>query len=105
MITKAGEAVRRQFHGVDLEVLSHGPLTMVTRMLYKSGDRVPTHSHPNEQSGYVLSGRYIVTIGGDTHELKSGDSYTVPAGVEHELVIAEEGLVLDVFSPPRVDYL
>jgi len=105
LVTKSKHAVLKSFLGVNLEVLSHGPKTMVAKMLYKLGDRVPSHSHPNEQSGYVLSGSYRISIGAETHDLTAGDSYTVPAGVLHEIIILEPGQVVDVFSPPRADYL
>ena len=57
-VVKKEQAVSRQFLGVDFVVLSIGNDTMVTKMLYKSADFVPFHKHPNEQSGYVVSGKY-----------------------------------------------
>ena len=58
MIVKVEDAIKRTFYGVDFVLLSHGPESMVTKMLYKSTDNVPSHAHPNEQSGYVISGKY-----------------------------------------------
>jgi len=78
---------------------------MVTRMLYKEGDDPPSHKHPNEQSGYVVSGRYRIRIGDVEEEIGSGDSYSIPRDVEHRISIIEPGQVLDFFSPPRRDYL
>ena len=78
---------------------------MVTKMLYKKGDHPPVHRHPNEQSGYVLSGQYKVIINHAAYEIGPGDSYTIPGDVEHSLEILEPGEVLDFFSPPRKDYL
>jgi quercetin dioxygenase-like cupin family protein len=105
MVVKSGQAQSRSFLGVDFVLLSHGPETMVTKMLYKMEDHPPTHKHPNEQSGYVVSGRYRITIGGDASEIGPGDSYTIPRDVDHSIEILEPGEVVDVFSPPRVDYL
>jgi len=105
MIVKSNEAQRRCFLGVDFVLLSHGPESMVTKMLYKKGDKPPLHKHPNEQSGYVISGKYRIVIGGVGHEIGPGDSYTVPRDVEHSIEIIEPGEVLDFFSPPRKDYL
>ncbi|MBN1636475.1 MAG: hypothetical protein JW920_08175 [Deltaproteobacteria bacterium] len=62
MILKASQGIARNFHSVDFVVLSYGPKTMITKMLYKQGDFVPLHKHPNEQSGYVLSGRYRIAF-------------------------------------------
>ena len=105
MIVKSDDAKKRSFLGVDFVLLSHGPESMVTKMLYKKGDNPPIHKHPNEQSGYVVSGRYKITIDNTAHYLCSGDSYTIPRDVEHGMEIIEPGEVLDFFSPPRKDYL
>ena len=79
MIVKSEEAKRRTFLGVDFVVLSHGPETMITKMLYKKEDNVPFHKHPNEQSGYVISGKYKITFGGEEQVIGPGDSYSIPA--------------------------
>ena len=105
MVVKSNEAQRRSFLGVDFVLLSHGPESMVTKMLYKNGDKPPLHKHPNEQSGYVISGRYKIIIAGVGKEIGPGDSYSIPRDVEHGIEIIEPGEVLDFFSPPRNDYL
>lgn len=105
MIVTAGEAKRRQFLGVDFVVLSHGPETMVTKMLYKKEDRVPFHRHPNEQSGYVISGKYRIIFGDWDRVIGPGDTYSIPRNAEHRIEIIDPGEVLDFFSPPRADYL
>ena len=105
MIIKSKEAVNKTFLGVDFVVLSHGKNSMVTKMLYKSTDNVPVHSHPNEQSGYVISGKYRLKFDEYNKILESGDSYTIPANVEHNIEIIEAGEIVDVFTPPRQDYL
>lgn len=104
-IVKKENAVSRQFLGVDFVVLSIGKDTMVTKMLYKSTDKVPFHKHPNEQSGYVISGIYKLKFGGEEYLLIEGDTYSIPADVEHSIEIIEAGEVIDVFSPIRPDYL
>jgi len=105
MIVKSEEAKRNSFYGVDFVVLSHGQKSMVTKMLYKSEDNVPYHKHPNEQSGYVLSGKYRMRFGEHDQVIGPGDSYTIPGDVEHSIEIIEAGEVLDFFTPPREDYL
>lgn len=54
MITKKKNGQPRQFKGVAFDVLAVGQKSMVTKMNFKKGDIVPVHSHPNEQSGYVI---------------------------------------------------
>jgi quercetin dioxygenase-like cupin family protein len=105
MIVTANEAKKRRFLGVDFVVLSHGTESMVTKMLYKAADFVPFHKHPNEQSGYVISGQYRIRLGDLDRQIGPGDSYTIPGDVEHQLEIIEPGEVLDFFTPPRKDYL
>ena len=66
---------------------------------------VAEHSHPNEQLGFIVKGTFIFTIGGETRELKAGDTYSIPPRVPHSAVTGPEGAVaIDVFSPPRQDW-
>ena len=105
MVVKSNEAQKRSFLGVDLVLLSHGPESMVTKMLYKKEDNVPSHKHSNEQSGYVISGEYSIIIDNVPYKIGPGDSYSIPRDIEHRIEIIEPGEVLDFFSPPRKDYL
>ncbi len=105
MIVSADKGKRRNFLGVDFLVLSHGPDTMITKMLYKKEDNVPFHKHPNEQSGYVISGRYKIVFGDYDQVIGPGTTYSIPKYIEHRIEIIEPGEVLDFFSPPRADYL
>ena len=105
MIVKKEDAHKRTFYGVDFVLLAHGPKSMVTKMQYKEGDNVPSHSHPNEQSGYVLSGKYQITFAVFDQVLEAGDTYSIPANVKHSFEIIIPGEVVDFFTPPRHDYL
>lgn len=105
MVVRSEDALRRTFLGVDFVLLSHGAKSMVTKMLYKKEDKVPVHRHPNEQTGYVISGKYTIIIDNAEHEIGPGDSYSIPVNVDHRIEIIEPGEVLDFFSPPRNDYL
>jgi quercetin dioxygenase-like cupin family protein len=105
MIVKSKDSKQREFKGVKFEVLATGDKSMVTKMNYKLGDKVSLHSHPNEQSGFVISGEYRI-ICDEIHEiLNAGDSYSIPENVEHSWEVIIGGEVIDVFSPPREDYL
>jgi quercetin dioxygenase-like cupin family protein len=105
MIVRGSDGRKRNFLGVDFTVLACGKESMVTKMLYKAGDHVPVHRHPNEQSGYVLTGKYRIRFGVCDQEIGPGDTYSIPRNVEHSLDIVEPGEVIDCFSPPREDYL
>ncbi|MGA2018937.1 MAG: cupin domain-containing protein [Opitutaceae bacterium] len=78
---------------------------MSTQMHYRIGNVIPFHGHPNEQTGYILSGRVRVLTRDSESELGPGDSYAIPAGIEHSVVILEDAEELQVFSPPRAEFL
>ncbi len=105
MIVASKKAQERNFLGVDFVLLSHGPESMVTKMLYKKEDSVPFHKHPNEQSGYVISGKYRIIFGNIDQVVGPGDSYSSPRDTAHRIEIIDPGEVVDFFSPPRRDYL
>lgn len=105
MIVKSKDAKRREFKGVSFEVLAVGDNSMVTKMNYKKGDKVPPHAHPNEQSGYVISGEYKIQYGTHHEILMAGDSYCIPENLEHSWEVITSGEVIDVFTPPREEYL
>jgi quercetin dioxygenase-like cupin family protein len=66
---------------------------------------IPLHQHPQEQTGYLLSGHVVFTIAGVQHDLRAGDSWMIPGGVEHGVRVPEDSVVIEVFSPVRDDYL
>jgi quercetin dioxygenase-like cupin family protein len=63
------------------------------------------HSHPHEQIVYVISGHLRVSCAGQTFDVRSGDSFLVRGGVEHQASALEASHVIDVFTPCRNDYL
>jgi quercetin dioxygenase-like cupin family protein len=62
------------------------------------------HSHPHEQMVYVISGHLKVSCGGKTFDVRTGDSFVVRGGVEHQASALEPTHVIDVFTPCRKDY-
>jgi quercetin dioxygenase-like cupin family protein len=103
-VVSAADAQPREFLGVPFDLLAIGERTMVTKMKFRAGMTARLHTHPHEQAGYVISGRYRQTIAGATHELGPGDSYAIPGGVEHAMEVVEDGEVIDVFTPPRDEF-
>ena len=66
---------------------------------------VPTHTHPNEQAGRVLSGSFKLIVDGEERLLKEGDHYLIPSNIPHSAHGNDSNsLALDIFSPPREDY-
>lgn len=66
----------------------------------------PEHSHPHEQVGICLAGEMEFEIGGKRQRIKAGDGFYVPSNVVHRAWVMETGAItLEVFSPPREDYI
>jgi len=105
MVTKKEDAKKKVFKGVSLDSLAVGEKSMVTKMNYVVGNFATTHVHPHEQSGYVISGKYRMTIKDEEYILNSGDTYAVPGNIPHSFEVLEGGEVVDVFTPIREDYL
>lgn len=74
---------------------------MVCKMNYVEGNFATEHTHPHEQSGYVISGQYQMTVDGQEYELLPGDSYSIPGGVPHSFQVIRGGEVIDVFTQIR----
>ena len=64
------------------------------------------HRHENEQLGIVLSGSLTFRIGDETREIGAGATYRIPPDTLHEATAGADGaVVIDVFAPPRADWL
>ncbi len=102
-----GERVKQveMVPGVRRRTLGHGSQMLMTEFTLAAGSEVATHSHPHDQVGYVVRGSMELTIGEETRTIDAGDSYYIPGGVPHQAALVEDALVLDVFCPPREDYL
>ncbi len=103
-VVAANEGQHRKWLGVTFDLLAVGEKLMVTRMRYRAGMRASSHTHPHEQAGYVISGRYRQTVVGASHELHPGDSYVIPGGVEHGMEALEAGEIVDIFTPARDEF-
>lgn len=104
-VVKKEQAKKKTFKGVLLDSLAVGEKSIVTKMNYIEGNFASTHTHPHEQSGYVISGKYILTINDTSYEITVGDTYAIPGNVPHSFKVIEGGEVVDVFTPIREDYI
>jgi len=82
-----------------------GERTMLAHIFLKKGCVVPAHSHDNEQMTYVIKGALKFTINGREILLKAGEVMHIPSNVVHGAVAVEDTLDMDVFCPPRQDWL
>lgn len=90
---------------IRMKTLVHGDKTLMVEFKLEQGAALPGHCHPHEQTGYLVAGRMDLTIGEVTHRLHPGDSWCIPANVEHCAIAHEDSVAIEVFSPVREDYL
>ena len=90
-----------------------GNQVMVAHVYLKAGCVVPKHHHVNEQVTYILEGALRLWVGDQVDSqndadgilVKAGEVLVIPSGVPHRALAVEDTLDLDVFAPPREDWL
>src|SRR5688572_31894553 len=85
-----------------------GDRMMISHVYLKKGSIVPKHSHENEQITYILEGALRFWIGDDGADeliVSAGEVLTIPSNVPHKAEALEDTLDVDVFTPPRQDWL
>ncbi|MGH2562301.1 MAG: cupin domain-containing protein [Thermomicrobiales bacterium] len=91
--------------GLFMQAMTGGRM-IVNWVTIEPNQVVPRHQHPHEQAGVMLEGMLDLTIGDETRTLRPGDAYAIPPHLPHNAATGAEGcVVLDVFSPPREDYV
>ena len=83
----------------------YGQQIMVARVFIKKDGHVPLHHHHNEQLTYILEGALKFAINGKEVVVRAGEVLCIPANMPHEAWALEDTLDLDVFTPPREDWL
>lgn len=91
--------------GVRLKTLVHGEKTHLCEFRIDKGSMVPKHSHPHEQTGYLVSGRVKFIVEDEEFEAEPGDSWCLPGDIVHAAETLEDSVIVEVFSPVRDDYL
>ena len=82
-----------------------GTDVMLARILLKKGCVVPLHSHHNEQLSYVIEGALKFKVRGKGVIVRAGEVLTIPPNVPHLAKALLDTVTLDVFHPPRMDWL
>ena len=85
-----------------------GERTMLAHVYLKKGSVVPKHHHENEQFTYILEGALEFLIGADGDQkvvVRAGEVLHLPSNVPHSATALEDTLDLDIFTPPRQDWL
>jgi quercetin dioxygenase-like cupin family protein len=82
-----------------------GHQVMLSRVLLKKGCIVPLHSHVNEQLSYILEGALKFWIDGREIVVRAGEVLTIPPNMPHKAEALEDTVDLDIFHPPRADWV
>jgi quercetin dioxygenase-like cupin family protein len=93
--------------GLERRLIS-GDRLMLTHVYFTAGTEVPQHRHDNEQITYILEGALQFFFGEDGEEsrtVRAGEVVVIPSDLPHRAVALEDTLDVDVFAPPRQDWL
>jgi quercetin dioxygenase-like cupin family protein len=82
-----------------------GQEIMLARVILKKGCIVPEHSHPNEQLAYIIEGALKFLIDGKEIVVRAGEVLCIPSHMPHRAEALEDTIDLDVFTPPRADWI
>ena len=82
-----------------------GQNIMLARVLLKKGCIVPEHSHPNEQLTYIVEGALKFWIDGREITVHAGEVLCIPSNMPHKAEALEDTVDLDIFDPPRADWI
>ena len=91
--------------GVTRKILATGGKMMAVEVSFKKGAVGAVHTHPHEQVSYVLKGSFEFESEGKKETIKAGDSYYTTPNQPHGVVALEDGVLLDIFTPQREDFL
>lgn len=93
-----GNGIKRQIYGYDDQI-------MLVKAKFEAEAVGVLHEHRHSQVTYVESGKFEMTIGDEKKIIKKGDGFYAPPHVWHGCVCIEPGILIDVFSPHREDFL
>ncbi|MGH9466547.1 MAG: cupin domain-containing protein [Terriglobales bacterium] len=109
----APQLVHTRWTDLELETLNPliqrhfvvGDQVMLARIFLKKGAEVPRHSHVNEQVTWILEGALEFAIDGRTLVVRAGEVLCIPPNMPHAALAIEDTLDIDIFTPPRQDWI
>jgi quercetin dioxygenase-like cupin family protein len=103
---EAGEIPWEQVdNGVERKIIGYDEQVMMVCVRFKKDAVGSLHHHMHRQISYVQAGSFEVTIDGNKKVLKQGDCFFVAPDLVHGVVALEDGVLVDVFAPARIDFL
>jgi quercetin dioxygenase-like cupin family protein len=91
--------------GIVRQLLGYNDSILMAKVEFEAGAVGAVHAHPHTQVTYVVSGEFDVFIDGVETRLGPGDSFFIAPNLDHGAVCRKAGVLIDVFSPVRDDFL
>jgi quercetin dioxygenase-like cupin family protein len=91
--------------GLERQIMGYDDKIMLVNVRFKKGAIGQMHNHPHSQTTFVVSGSFEVTVDGEKKILNAGDGFYIPPMAMHGAVCLADGVLIDVFSPHREDFL
>jgi quercetin dioxygenase-like cupin family protein len=91
--------------GVFMKPLTYGDNSLLCEFQLKHGSIIPAHQHPQEQTGYLISGRLRFSSNEGDFIVEPGSSWNFKGGLVHGAEVLEDSGAIEIFSPVRQDYL
>ena len=102
---KSPDGFKPALEGIQLKTLVYGDTTLMAEFHLEKGHTLPVHSHPHEQTGYLIQGRIRLTMGDEVHDVHPGDSWCIAGGLPHGAEVIADAIAIEVFHPVRDEYL
>jgi quercetin dioxygenase-like cupin family protein len=91
--------------GLKRKIMVYDDKIMLVKVHFEKGAIGALHEHYHSQVTYIESGEFEVTIDGKIKTLSAGDSFYIPPHAVHGAICTKEGVLIDVFSPIREDFM
>lgn len=91
--------------GVKRKIMSYDERAMLVKVAFEKGAIGALHNHYHTQLSYVASGAFEVEVNGQKQNLSAGDVFYIPPHAVHGVVCIEAGILIDIFSPMREDFV
>jgi quercetin dioxygenase-like cupin family protein len=101
----SGSGYQESLPRIRQKTLVWGEKTLMTEFVLEKGSVLPPHSHPHEQTGYLVKGHLTLTIGAEARDIFPGDSWSIPGNTQHSAEIHKHSRAIEIFSPVRTEYL
>jgi quercetin dioxygenase-like cupin family protein len=91
--------------GMKRKIMAYDEKAMLVKVAFEKGGIGKVHQHPHIQITHVESGSFETEINGEKKVLNAGDAFYIPTNVWHGVVCLEAGVLIDMFSPMREDFI